>query len=69
MKGLDGKLSQEDINYVAQKSEGYSGSDLEILCKEAAMEPLRYAQNTNHFKKVMVNGQRKFLPVDSNGDF
>ena len=43
LKGLDKNLTEEDIRYVGQKSEGYSGSDLEILCKDAAMEPLRFA--------------------------
>ena len=56
MKGLDKKLTDQDIRYVAEKSKGFSGSDLEILCKDAAMEPLRFAQNTNSFKKVFVNG-------------
>ena len=33
----------EDINYrhLAAKTEGYSGSDIKLLCKEAAMNPLR----------------------------
>lgn len=33
----------ENIDYetVAQKCEGYSGSDIKLLCKETAMKPLR----------------------------
>jgi len=30
-----------DFNYLASKTEGYSGSDIRLICKEAAMEPLR----------------------------
>jgi vacuolar protein-sorting-associated protein 4 len=43
LKGLDGNMTDEDYNVVADKTEGYSGSDLEILCKDSAMEPLRFA--------------------------
>ena len=34
-------LSGGDLDAVASLTEGYSGSDLTQLCKEAAMEPLR----------------------------
>lgn len=30
-----------DYNLLAQKTEGYSGSDIHIVCKESAMSPLR----------------------------
>lgn len=43
LKGLDSKLTPQDIKCVAKKTDGYSGSDLEILCKDVAMEPLRFA--------------------------
>ncbi|XP_028396894.1 katanin p60 ATPase-containing subunit A-like 2 [Dendronephthya gigantea] len=38
--GLDIK-TEIDYNLFAQKLEGYSGSDIKLLCKEAAMRPLR----------------------------
>ncbi|ELU01316.1 hypothetical protein CAPTEDRAFT_183389 [Capitella teleta] len=30
-----------DYDYIAEKTEGYSGSDIRLLCKEAAMGPVR----------------------------
>ena len=30
-----------DYDYLGTKLEGYSGSDIRLVCKEAAMKPLR----------------------------
>lgn len=55
------RISDAEYDELAKISENYSGSDIEVLCKDAAMEPLRFAQNTNKFQKLM-NG--KFMPVN-----
>ena len=34
-------LSKEDVKEVLRRSEMYSGSDIKVLCKEAAMGPVR----------------------------
>jgi len=34
-------LKDEDYDYLSEKSEGYSGSDITLACKESAMIPLR----------------------------
>ena len=38
-----GKRAEEDIDFagVAEALDGYSGSDIRLVCKEAAMKPLR----------------------------
>ena len=42
-KDAHGQLLVKDLNYyeLAQKTEGYSGADIQLVCKEAAMKPLR----------------------------
>jgi vacuolar protein-sorting-associated protein 4 len=54
-------ITDAEFEELAKLAENYSGSDIEVLCKDAAMEPLRFAQKTNKFRKLM-NG--KFMPVD-----
>lgn len=34
-------MSSDDLSEVAAATEGYSGSDMASLCKEAAMRPIR----------------------------
>ena len=34
-------LDEEDLNNCASSTEGYSGADIKLLCKEAAMRPVR----------------------------
>ena len=41
MKQVDCNLSTYEFNEVVQWTEGYSSADLNSLCKEAAMEPIR----------------------------
>ena len=67
LKGLDGNLSDEDIEMIAEKTDGYSGADIEILCKDAAMMPLRFAQMTQYFKPVSTPEGTKYMPTNSSG--
>ena len=38
---VEHSLSEKDIKEISKLTEGYSNNDLEILCKEAALEPVR----------------------------
>lgn len=41
LKEVPHKISQNELNEIVRMTEGYSSSDLNALCKEAAMEPVR----------------------------
>lgn len=44
----EGDLSSDvDLTKIAEKTDGYSGSDLERLCREASMIPLREGEKTD----------------------
>lgn len=67
LKGLDGNLTDPDIEHIAKQTDGYSGSDIEVLCKETAMMPLRFAQKTQYFTPVNTPTGPKFMPVGGPG--
>lgn len=54
------QINDMQYNQLGKMTENYSGSDIEVLCKDAAMEPLRFAQLTNKFQKTMSG---KWMPV------
>jgi SpoVK/Ycf46/Vps4 family AAA+-type ATPase len=46
------KLSQEHFKVLGEQTEGYSGSDISIVVRDAMMQPVRAVQTATHFKKV-----------------
>lgn len=45
-------LTPQDFKELARRTEGYSGSDIAIVVREALMQPVRLVQNATHFKRV-----------------
>jgi len=45
-------LQKQDFEELAKLTEGYSGSDISILVRNALMEPVRTCQIATHFKRV-----------------
>ena len=45
-------LTHEDYKTLAQDTDGYSGSDIATLVRDALMQPIRKVQSATHFKKV-----------------
>eukprot|EP01041_Mallomonas_annulata_P007923 gene7923-16214_t len=48
-------ITNEQFEEMGRLSEGYSGSDISVVVKEALMEPLRKCQYAKQFKPVSVN--------------
>ncbi|KAK8886958.1 hypothetical protein M9Y10_037993 [Tritrichomonas musculus] len=49
VKGTPNNLSDNDLSIIAQNTEGYSGSDLKILTREASFVSLRNLQQAQYF--------------------
>jgi len=68
-------LNPEDFRLLsAQITEGYSGSDMGAVVREALMEPVRMVQDATHFKKIQLPSKenptviREYLTPCSPGD-
>ena len=48
----DHVITDADFKRMGRETEGYSGSDLSILVRDALMAPIRKVQSATHFKKV-----------------
>ena len=61
-KDNDHNITEQQFQYFAERSEGYSGSDIANLVKDAVYQPVRKLQVAKKFKKS--NG--KLTPVEDN---
>jgi len=52
------QLTPNDFRELAQLTEGYSGSDIAIVVREALMMPVRIVQDATHFKKVVAKDRK-----------
>jgi vacuolar protein-sorting-associated protein 4 len=46
---IDHDLSEKEVNMIVEKTDGYSGSDINILLKDSDMEPIRILHNAKQF--------------------
>ncbi|KIL62198.1 hypothetical protein M378DRAFT_187396 [Amanita muscaria Koide BX008] len=46
------ELSSKDLRLLAEKTEGYTGSDIAIVVRDALMQPVRKVISATHFKQV-----------------
>jgi vacuolar protein-sorting-associated protein 4 len=52
-------LDSKDYRKLAAQTEGYSGSDISVLVRDALMQPVRKVTGATHFKKVLAPAKRK----------
>ena len=45
-------LTPSDFTSLAQQTEGYSGSDIAVIVRDALMQPVRKVLSATHFKQV-----------------
>lgn len=50
-------LSQADYRKLAEMTDGYSGSDLAVVVRDALMQPVRKVLSATHFKEVRPRSQ------------
>lgn len=51
------QLTQADYRALADQTEGYSGSDLAVVVRDALMQPVRKVLSATHFKEVRFFGR------------
>lgn len=61
IKDYKNSLTEDDINRISRETEGYSGSDIFNLCREASLEPLR---ELGDIQNVGINNVRNILVDD-----
>eukprot|EP00091_Calanus_sinicus_P014649 TRINITY_DN32272_c0_g1_i1.p1 TRINITY_DN32272_c0_g1~~TRINITY_DN32272_c0_g1_i1.p1 ORF type:complete len:216 (-),score=81.84 TRINITY_DN32272_c0_g1_i1:13-660(-) len=45
-------LTEEEFRELGRRTEGYSGSDISIVVRDALMQPVRKVQTATHFRKI-----------------
>eukprot|EP01006_Ploeotia_vitrea_P034268 TRINITY_DN65733_c4_g1_i1.p1 TRINITY_DN65733_c4_g1~~TRINITY_DN65733_c4_g1_i1.p1 ORF type:complete len:452 (+),score=273.75 TRINITY_DN65733_c4_g1_i1:101-1456(+) len=55
-------LREEDFQQLAKHTDGFSGSDISVVVRDALYEPVRTCQSATHFKKVHEDGDYKYVP-------
>lgn len=49
------ELTARDFQELGRMTDGYSGADINILVRDALMQPVRKVQTATHFRYVLSN--------------
>lgn len=60
------EVKEGDFKRMGRETDGYSGSDISILIRDALMAPIRKVQSATHFKKV--RGEHPTMPGEIQDD-
>jgi vacuolar protein-sorting-associated protein 4 len=52
MGSTPNELTEENYRELGAKTEGYSGADIQLVVRDALMQPIRKVQTATHFKEV-----------------
>ncbi len=68
LKGTANTLTEEQVEDLAARTDGFSGSDISTLTQDAIFEPVRKCQTAEFFKKIPgVNGMPwNYVPCNGN---
>ena len=56
------QLTDEQFDDLAERTEGYSGSDIATLTQDAIYEPIRKCESATHFMRVNKDGKEYYVP-------
>ena len=57
LEGQPCRLTAQQLQQLVQRTEGYSGSDISALCREAAMVPIRCAEELSDWPCVVSSSK------------
>jgi len=63
MKNTPHALTEKDFDEIALKTDGYSGSDISVLVRDAVYEPVRKCQAARYYLKSIDGGKQMFTPL------
>ncbi|KAK0549297.1 Vacuolar protein sorting-associated protein 4 [Tilletia horrida] len=61
-------LTNKDYRALAEKTDGYTGSDISVLVRDALMQPVRKVLSATHFKKVVAPVKPPSNMLAANGE-
>ena len=68
LKGTPNTLTDEQMEDLAARTDGFSGSDISTLTQDAIFEPVRKCQNADFFKKIPGTNGMPWNYVPCNGN-
>ncbi|EFC41998.1 predicted protein [Naegleria gruberi] len=64
LRNTPNSLIEENFQKIAELTDGYSGSDLSVVIRQAIMEPLRKCQQATHFR--LISGYSPITGIERN---